>query len=147
MSTLSVCPEARSYSCTSPPMAANIVPGPVNFCMMKPSPPKRPAPSLRLKVTSKVTDSSATIKASFCAMIDSPAPSSIGMMFPGASGAKATMPPPDGLLNLVTKALSPEITRPNMPPRPPEPPVFISMLSSIQAMEPDSVNTVSPGPS
>ena len=69
------------------------------------------------------------------------------MMLPGASGTKATMSPPDRLVNLVTKAPSPETMRPSMPPRPPEPPVFISTPSSIQAMAPDSVNTVSPGPS
>src|ERR1700688_3142864 len=43
--TSSRSPGARSRSTSSPERSSHTTPGPVTFCRMKPSPPKKPAPS------------------------------------------------------------------------------------------------------
>ena len=70
------------------------MPRPESFCMIKPSPPKKPAPNFFWKNTDSSTPCSEARKADFWAMTGLSGVISTGRMAPGKLEAKAIIPGP-----------------------------------------------------
>ena len=94
VSTIICWPGPRSYSTASPSISRKAVPRPDSFCMMKPSPPKKPAPSFFWKKTDRSTSRWAARKAVFCTTMGRSGVISTARMLPGKLEAKAIMPEP-----------------------------------------------------
>ena len=132
------------------------MPSPSMRWRMKPSPPKKPDPSLRLKATLNFVPRAAARNASFWARIEPPNfAMSRGTILPGTPELKAaTLRPPPLLVKCVRNTDSWETTRPaadlsflNIPASGSEPsPILVSksMPSSRNIMAPASATTVSP---
>ena len=93
VSTKSCSPGPRVYSISSPSISAKAVPWPERRCMMKPSPPKKPAPSFLLKWMSSATPDSAARKDRFWRMNSCPGPMVRGRILPGKLEPKVIMAP------------------------------------------------------
>ena len=93
---------------------------------MKPSPPKKPAPSRFCQASSSAIDFCATRKVSFRQISDWPGCSSAGTIVPGKRGAKATWPGPLAVKS-VMKNEPPPNARFSPANRPPPVCVFIAI--------------------
>ena len=94
VSTTMLCPGARSYSTAWPSISKKAVPRPESFCMMKPSPPKKPPMAFFWKKTDSSTPASEARKADFCTTMGLLGDISTARMEPGKVEAKAIMPGP-----------------------------------------------------
>ena len=77
-----------------PSNSVKAIPRPESFCMMKPSPPKKPEPSFFWKKTDSWTPASLARKPLFCTTSSRPGPMSKARMLPGKLEAKAISPWP-----------------------------------------------------
>ena len=136
VSTIIRCPASSWYSTAEPSISRSTVPFPENFCMMKPSPPKKPFPSLFWKKISMSTPESQARKLRFCAITVLPAESSTAIMEPGKLDANAISPSRSAVYRLRNR-VSPENIRPNTLPMPP-PSVSIRIPSVIHDIAPAS---------
>ena len=88
------CPGASVYSTAEPSISRNAMPWPESFCMMKPSPPKKPAPTFFWKWMERSTPGVAARNALFCAITGIFGVISTARIAPGKLEAKAIMPGP-----------------------------------------------------
>ena len=145
-------------ACSVPDACKKARPSPWSFCRMKPSPPKKPAPILRVNATEISMPRAAQRKLSFCASTVPPQSRKLsGTILPGNGAANATSARRAPLLpNNVTKNESPESTRfPAPTSLSNKPPPFefgsrvVAMVipSRMNIMPPASAKTASPGSS
>ena len=88
------CPGCRLYSTAEPSISKKAMPRPESFCMMKPSPPKKPAPALWWKKVLSSTPAVPARKADFWQMTGRSGVISTARTEPGKLLAKAIMPLP-----------------------------------------------------
>ena len=82
------------YSTSSPSISTNAMPVPDRRCMIKPSPPKKPAPSFLLKWIDSSTPSVEARNALFWSTNSRPGAISRGTMRPGKQEPNVIMPSP-----------------------------------------------------
>ena len=91
--TSSCCPAASSYSTAVPSTSKNAMPLPERRCMMKPSPPKKPAAARFWKKVESSTPEVEARNARFCAMTGRSGVISTARTAPTNDAPKAIIPP------------------------------------------------------
>ena len=94
VSTTMLWPAASSYSTAYPSISTKAMPLPESFCMMKPSPPKKPAPAFFWKKIESSTPISEARKPLFWTTTGRSGRTSTARMAPGKLEPKAIMPGP-----------------------------------------------------